>query len=739
VNPQGHATAFVGERIERSARGGCKSASDRPQACPHTDVKRREIPASGRVRDRLSAPPKSSADHDCVLERRPAHARRHSAAAPQPSLRCTKLHAAQRCRRAYRIERRHRLPRHHDAATDSLIDSQRNTFANLQRRGTAFAPPVVRRDAMHQISRWTFVLSTLFVFATSPLHAQSLAWDANQEIDLAGYKVFIGTQSGTYGAPIDVGNVTTYRPAGVDWTRRMYFAVKAYNTSGMESPFSTEAVWTPASLTRITSVTSNVASPIMVGTPITWTATGSNNLGPVEYKFYICKKGTTWVLGRDWGTANTFTWTPQPADAGTPNYIQVWVRAVGSTAAYEAYLGFGPFDIVQAPLWLTSNVDFPTPPGNQVTFTATLGTPPTGPVEYKFQVVDLGTNTTTLLRDYSSSNKVQWTPPAAGRYALQGLARAVGSPAPFDVSGSTQPLDVSATPVVIKSFTASTAFPSTTGTPITFTVRVQGGMAGPLQYVFWLYSATSGWRNGQPWGASETFTWTPTWADQGDFAVQVWVRSNGSTANYEAVLGTPIFHINRASLQLTTNTLFPAAVGTPITWNADVRDPSVNMEYVFWVYTAATNSWSQGQAYSAQKTFVWQAPATATYAVQVWARQVGSTVAHEMVLSSGMFDVVSAPAQMVSLTSNAPLPAIAGTTITWTAGATGGTAPLEYQFWRQDAGTWTMVQDYSPLNTYTWPTTAADSGQHAVQARVRSIGSTSPYEAQMTSGAFQIN
>src|SRR3954466_6937205 len=199
---------------------------------------------------------------------------------------------------------------------------------------------------MHRISRWTFALSMLFVFVTSTLSAQSLAWDANRETDLAGYKVFIGTQSGTYGAPIDVGNVTTYRPQGVDWTRRMYFAVKAYNTSGMDTPRSGEAVWTPASLTKITSVTSSVASPIMVGTPVTWTATASNNLGAVEYKFYIFKKGTTWVLGRDWSTDNTFAWTPQPADAGTPNYIQVWVRAVGSTATYEAYLGTPAFDIL---------------------------------------------------------------------------------------------------------------------------------------------------------------------------------------------------------------------------------------------------------------------------------------------------------------------------------------------------------------------------------------------------------
>ena len=103
-----------------------------------------------------------------------------------------------------------------------------------------------------------------------------------------------------------------------------------------------------------------------------------------------------------------------------------------------------------------------------------------------------------------------------------------------------------------------------------------------------------------------------------------------------------------------------------------------------------------------------------------------------------MLAVVSTPAQMVSLTSSVALPASAGTTITWTAGATGGTAPLEYQFWRQNSGTWVMVRDYSPLNSYAWITTAVDVGQHAIQARVRSIGSASAYESQLSTGVFNI-
>ena len=496
-------------------------------------------------------------------------------------------------------------------------------------------------------------------------------------------------------------------------------------------------VTAPQSVTTFTDLTSSSTYPLVAGTPVTWTAKASNTLGGVEYRFWLYKK-TAWVMVQDYGPSNTYTWTPQTTDAGTPYYLQVWARAVGSTATYEAWRSTVAFDVVPAPLTLTANVFFPTPPGNQVTFTAILASPTSTATEYSFQVVDLSTNTTTVLRSYSSSNQAQWVPLKMGRFVVRGLERQVGSSAAYDLIASTPPLDVAATPITIKALSTPTIFPAPTGTPITWTVLVQGGMAGPIEYAFWLYSTTNGWRNAQPYGPSQTFTWTPTWADEGDFALQVWVRSNGSTAAYDAYTGSNLFHIQHAGLQLTTPTLFPVAVGTPVTWTADVPDPSVTMNYEFWVYTASTSQWSLARGYSTAKTFTWTPLVVGSYGVQVWARQAGSTAPYDSYRSTGLFDVTSGPAQMMSLTSSVALPATAGTTITWTAGAIGGTAQLEYQFWRQDAGKWIMVRDYSTQSTYSWVTTATDVGQHAIQARVRSTGSSSPYESQMTTGVFDI-
>lgn len=71
-----------------------------------------------------------------------------------------------------------------------------------------------------------------------------LEWDANTESDLAGYKVYFGQASTNYSAPVDVGNTTTASVSNLSEGATYYFAVTAYSTSGLESPFSQEVVYT---------------------------------------------------------------------------------------------------------------------------------------------------------------------------------------------------------------------------------------------------------------------------------------------------------------------------------------------------------------------------------------------------------------------------------------------------------------------------------------------------------------
>ena len=68
----------------------------------------------------------------------------------------------------------------------------------------------------------------------------SLTWSPDTSTNLAGYKVYVGTSSRVYSSAVNVGNVTTYAVTNLGIGTTYYFAVSAFNSSGIESGFSNE-------------------------------------------------------------------------------------------------------------------------------------------------------------------------------------------------------------------------------------------------------------------------------------------------------------------------------------------------------------------------------------------------------------------------------------------------------------------------------------------------------------------
>lgn len=88
----------------------------------------------------------------------------------------------------------------------------------------------------------------------------SLAWDASVSPAIAGYKVYVGTASRTYGAPITIGDQTTYTVTGLT-AGHYYFAVTAFDGVGNESDYSNEVdtvIQTAPPVVRITGQTAQV-------------------------------------------------------------------------------------------------------------------------------------------------------------------------------------------------------------------------------------------------------------------------------------------------------------------------------------------------------------------------------------------------------------------------------------------------------------------------------------------------
>jgi hypothetical protein len=72
----------------------------------------------------------------------------------------------------------------------------------------------------------------------------TLAWDPNQEPDVAGYKIHYGTYSRTYQHTVDVKEFTSCTISGLEDGKTYFFAATAYDTNNNESGYSAEAVYT---------------------------------------------------------------------------------------------------------------------------------------------------------------------------------------------------------------------------------------------------------------------------------------------------------------------------------------------------------------------------------------------------------------------------------------------------------------------------------------------------------------
>ena len=98
--------------------------------------------------------------------------------------------------------------------------------------------PIVRVLICSSVWLWCFQL---------PVRADqdaALAWDASSDPEVAGYRIYYGTQSQDYTNCIDVGNVTNATITGLAAGTTYYFAATTYYASGDESDYSNETIFT---------------------------------------------------------------------------------------------------------------------------------------------------------------------------------------------------------------------------------------------------------------------------------------------------------------------------------------------------------------------------------------------------------------------------------------------------------------------------------------------------------------
>jgi hypothetical protein len=145
-------------------------------------------------------------------------------------------------------------------------------------------------------------------------------------------------------------------------------------------------------------------------------------------------------------------------------------------------------------------------------------------------------------------------------------------------------------------------------------------------------------------------------------------------------------------------------------------------EYKWWLFDGTT--WTVVQSWSTAATWTWTpTAANAGYTISVWARSAGNTVDAAEKSAGMVYGILNAAVTTVTLSANRPAPQVPGTTVTFTAAASGGIGPYEYKWWASDGPTWVVAQGWSTTATFAWTPPVANPG-YTIVVWARSAGST---------------
>ena len=356
--------------------------------------------------------------------------------------------------------------------------------------------------------------------------------------------------------------------------------------------------------------------------------------------------------------------------------------------------------------------------GDSITWTA-AATGGTGTLKYCFYIYK---DTTVVFKgSYGTAKTCTYTPDAAGSYSAKVFVKD-GAGTTVSKTGGAVTVTVPAAPLSISSLKANTAS-TTTGNPITWTAAATGG-TGTLKYCFYIYKDTTVVFKGS-YGTAKTCTYTPDAA--GSYSAKVFVK-DGSGTVVTKTGGTVTVSATFAVSSLTVNKT-NASVGDTITWTAAATGGTGMLRYCFYIYNGSTVV--QKGAYSTAKTVSYAPAAAGSWKVKVFVKDGAGTVVSK---TGGAVTVTVpvAPLTISSLKANTAS-AATGSTITWTAAATGGTGALRYCFYIYNGSTLVQKGSYGTAKTVSYAPDAA--GTWKVRVYVKDGAGTT---VTMTGGAVTV-
>ncbi|MCY6960166.1 triple tyrosine motif-containing protein [Clostridium brassicae] len=391
--------------------------------------------------------------------------------------------------------------------------------------------------------------------------------------------------------------------------------------------------------------------------------------------------------------------------------------------------------------------------------------------EYRFWVGNLKTGKWKILKDYSTSNTITWTPAQAGRFEVSVHVRDKKSKVAYEAV-KFQDMDVlssaSKPGTSIKTTIQNLSIEDLNGNYKYIVgnkckINANAVSTNGPEYKFWVSDLKKGDRKLlRDYSENSSITWTPT--SKGKFEIVVYVRDKRSKLDYECINykdievvsteeGTTKPTVKTAVKNFSVEALNGKAKYTvgnkhKVTANAvSVNSP----QYRFWLGDLKTGKWKILKDYSSTNTITWTPTQKGRFEVSVHVRDSKSKAAYEAVkfedidiisTSQGNTDDNTKPGKDTDIKSPIKTTVkkfsidnldgdpkyIVANRYKVTADALSTNNP-QYRFWvgNLDTGKWQILKDYSATNTITWVPTS--KGRFEVSVHVRDSKSKAAYEA----------
>jgi hypothetical protein len=219
----------------------------------------------------------------------------------------------------------------------------------------------------------------------------------------------------------------------------------------------------------------------------------------------------------------------------------------------------------------------------------------------------------------------------------------------------------------------------------------------------------------------------------GVYAVHVWANNLGDgTSTWEASGSSSVTLIGGCTAASLTPSSASVTVGSIVNFTAGASG-CPNPQYEYWIqYVDGT--WHMVRAFSTDPTFGWNTSGLAlgVYTIEVWANNVGDATStweafgsSKVTLTGGCTSASLAPAR--------PTQEV-GSTVQFTASASGCASP-QFEYWVQYVdGTWHMLRAFSSDPTWAWNSAGLRPGVYSVYVwAIQSGDPTSTWEANASS------